>query len=148
MANTFTDLITDAYAAVHVVSRELVGAIPAVGSSLSDTRVALNQDIVIPVAPAAVTNDIVPNMTLTNPADQTIDNVKVAITKSKSAVFQYIGEEHRGLALGPGHLSIQAQQIAQAMRTLANEVETDTMMEIARGAGFSFRHSRYDTFCS
>ncbi len=125
MANTLTGLIPDLYAALDKVSRELVGFVPAVGANLSGTPAALNEDIVIPLAPTSTSSDIAPSMTLTDPADQVIDNVKVSITKSKSVAFAFVGEEQRGLDNGAGHLNVQAKMIAQAMRTLVNEIEAD-----------------------
>ena len=45
MANTLTNLIPDAYAALDVVSRELTGAIPGVQRDASADRLATNQTL-------------------------------------------------------------------------------------------------------
>jgi hypothetical protein len=129
MANTLTDLIPDLYAAARQVGREMVGFIPAVANDFKDTTAAVGESILIPVAPTATSADIVPAMAVSTAADQVIGNKAVTITKSKSAQFAYTGEEQRGLSNGPGHLTIQAKQIAQAMRTLVNEVESDVAQE-------------------
>lgn len=134
MANTLTDLIPDLYAALDKVSRELTGFIPAVGSQLRDTRAAVGEDIIIPITRSNTTSNIAPAMTIPEPTDQTVDNVKVQITKSKSSEFGYVGEEQKGLNNGPGYMSLQAKQIAQAMRAVVNEVEADVAAEAYKSA--------------
>lgn len=136
MANTLTGLIPDLYAAIDKVSRELTGYIPAVGTSLSSVAVAINQAIKIPITAAQPSVDVTPSMTLTEPADQTVTNVEVKITKSKSVAFGFVGEEQKGLnsSGAPGHLNIQAKMIAQAMRTLVNEAEEDIAQEAYKAA--------------
>lgn len=124
--NTLTNLIPDLYAALDVVSRELVGMIPAVTMDASVDRAAVNQSVRVAIAPANTAGgDITPAMAIPAEADQTIDNVAIAITKARAFPFSWNGEEQRGLNSGPGYLSIRANQIAQAMRAAVNEVEAD-----------------------
>ena len=126
MANTLTSLVTDVFAALDVVSRELVGFIPAVTLDAQVTRAAVGEAVRTAVTPAAVAADIVPGVTAPNDGDQVIGNRTITITKSRGVPFRWNGEEQRGLNVGgPGYLSIRQDQIAQAMRTLTNEVETD-----------------------
>lgn len=54
-----------------------------------------------------------------------LGNDEITISKSEAAEFGYTGEEQRGLGSGPGHLSVQADQFAQALRTLTNQIESD-----------------------
>lgn len=124
--NTLTDLIPDLYAALDVVSRELVGMIPAVTFDGGVSRAAVAQQVVVPVVPSSnAMVDATPAMAIPAEADQTIGNVKIAITKSKVVPFSWNGEEQRGLNTGAGYLPIRANQMAQAMRTLVNAVESD-----------------------
>lgn len=126
MANTLTNLIPDVYAAMDVVSRELVGMIPAVARDSSADRAALGQVIRSSVAPANTAGDITPAMTVPTPSNQTIANKTLSITKERYAAFAWNGNEQKGLNNGgPGFLTIQQDQIAQAMRTLTNEIEAD-----------------------
>ena len=121
-----TNLIPDLYAALDVVSRELVGRIPAVTMDASVDRAAVNQNVRVAIAPANTAGaDITPAMAIPAEADQTIDNVSIAITKARAFLFSWNGEEQRGVNSGPGYLSIRANQIAQAMRAAVNEVEAD-----------------------
>jgi hypothetical protein len=125
MATTLTSLLPDAYAALDVVSRELVGFIPAMQRDMTADRAALNQTIRSFVAPANTTASITPAMTVPTPAAQTIGNRTLSITKSKFAAFEWSGEDQKSADTGPGYLSVQQDQIAQAIRVLVNEVEAD-----------------------
>jgi len=129
MANTLTDLIPDLYSSIDKVSRELVGFIPAVGRNSSAERAAVGEAVRVPITPTANVGDTTPSMAIPEPTDQTIDNVAIYITKSRTAEFGYVGEEQLGLDNGPGTSSIQADQIMQAVRSLANEIELDLAAE-------------------
>lgn len=124
--NTLTNLVPDLYAALDVVSSELVGMIPAVTVDASVNRAAVNENVRVPIAPANTAGgDITPAMSIPAEADQTIGYSTINITKARAFPFSWNGEEQRGLNNGPGYLSIRANQIAQAMRAAVNEVETD-----------------------
>lgn len=126
MSNTLTGLIPDLYAALDVVSRELIGFIPAVTTDAQVNRAAVGQNVTVAVAPSSNSMvDTTPAMSVPSAADQTIGNVSVQITKSKAVPFSWEGNEQVGLNSGAGYLTIRANQIAQAMRTLANAVELD-----------------------
>lgn len=138
MANVLNNLIPDVYAALDVVSRELVGMIPAVQRDATAERAAVGQVVRSPVTPVATAIDLTPAMQVPTPADQTIANTSLTITKSRSAPFAWNGEQTRGLNNnGPGQLTIQQDQIAQALRTLTNEVEADlTALHIATSRAY------------
>lgn len=126
MANTITNLIPDIYNALDTVSRELTGFIPAVSSDMTFERAAVGQTVRSPVAPAATAGDITPAVTPPDDGDQTIGNVSMSITKARRVPVRWNGEQSLGLNNGgPGRSRIMQDQFAQAMRTLANEVETD-----------------------
>lgn len=126
MANTLTNLIPDVYSALDVVSRELTGLIPAVTRDPSSDRAAVGQTVRSIVAPAASATDITPAVTPPDDGDQTIGNVSIQITKARRVPFRWNGEQTLGVNnSGPGWSNIQRDQIAQAIRTLVNEMETD-----------------------
>jgi hypothetical protein len=125
MANTLTRMIPDLYESLDIVSRELVGLIPAVTLDAQASRAAVNQDVVVPIAPASTASDITPGVTAPNDGDQTIGNTTIRITKSRAVPFRWNGEEQLGVNSGAGYSSIRLNQMQQAMRTLCNEVETD-----------------------
>lgn len=127
MANTLTDLIPDLYASLDVISRELVGFIPAVTMDARVNQAAKGQDVIVQLTPSSNTAvDITPAMAVPAAADQTIGNTKITINKAKAVPFSWEGNEQDGLNNnGAGYLPIRANQIVQAMRTLTNEVESD-----------------------
>ncbi len=124
-ANSLTRLIPDLYAAMDVVSRELVGFIPSVTRNVSAERAAVGQSVVYPITPSMGTFNVTPSNIVPNPADVTIGNDNIQITKSKGVEFGWEGEEQRGLNTGAGYLTVQADLFAQALRTLVNEIEAD-----------------------
>lgn len=139
MPNTITSLIPDAYAALDVVSRELVGFIPSVNRDPSADRVALNQTLRSPRTQAnSAGRNVSPAMALPAEASQTIDNVGVTITKVRAFPFSWNGEEKYSVDQGPGSLTIQQDQIAQALRAAVNEIEVDLGLAAYLGASRAF----------
>ena len=125
MANTLTGLIPTLYTALDTVSREQVGFIPAVARNAKADQAAKGQTVSAPVTSAASLVDIVPAATAPNDGDQAIGTVDVVITKSKMAPIKWNGEEQ--LAVGPTgqYNTILADQFAQGLRALCNEIEAD-----------------------
>lgn len=134
MANTLSNLIPDVYAALDVVSRELVGAVPGVQRDASADRVASSQTLRIHKAPANTTSAYTPGMAVPSAVDQTIANSTLTLSKNKYAAFSWTGEEANAVDQGPGFLSIKQDQIAQAFRVLCNEMENDVCDALALGA--------------
>ena len=122
--NTLTGLIPTIYASMQVVSRELIGFIPAVtmDANLAE-RAAIGQTIRSPIAPTAVVNDVVASMALPDGDDQALDYVDMQITASKAVQIPYPGEDQ--LALGPNNTSVFGQQLEQSFRSLANMIEAE-----------------------
>lgn len=135
MSNTLTNLIPDAYAALDVVSRELVGFIPSVQRDPKTDRAAVGQTVRVGQTPANSAGfDATPAMSLPAAADQTIGNKTFTVTKSRAYPFSWTGEEQYAVDQGPGFLTIQQDQIAQAIRSLLNEMETDVAVAAYKGA--------------
>src|SRR5581483_2305463 len=121
--NTLTNLMPDLYAALDIVSREQVGFIPAVTLDAQVSRAALNEIVRVPIAPAAAAEDVTPGQLPPDDGDQNIGNTQIVIAKSRTVPFRWTGEEQKGVNNGPGYQNIRVNQIAQAMRTLCNEIE-------------------------
>lgn len=125
MANTLTPHIPDLQAALDTISRELVGFIPAVAMDASLERAAVGETINSFVAPASTAADITAGQQAPNTGDQTIGNKTITISKARSVPVRWNGEEQKGINNGIGFNKIFANQIAQGMRTLTNEIEAD-----------------------
>jgi len=122
---TLTSLIPSIQEAMDVVSRELVGFIPAVSRDSTAERAAVGQAVVSPVVGAMAAEDLVPAAYAADTPNQTIGNVQMTISKARSVPFGITGEETLGLRNAGTLGDINAQRIAQAIRTLTNEVESD-----------------------
>jgi hypothetical protein len=137
--NTLTNLIPDAYAALDVVSRELTGFIPSVARDSRADMVAVGQTLRSIVAPVNASGfDITPAMAIPSILNQSIGNKSLTITKSRFYGFSWSGEDIMAVDKGPGYLTIQQDQIAQALRTAVNEVEADIAAAASAGASRAF----------
>lgn len=126
MGNTLTNLMPDLYQALDVVSRELVGFIPSVTHDASLSRASVGQNVRSAATRANGTlTSITPSMTLSEPTDQTIDNIPVIISRAEACEFGWTGSEQSQLNQGPGYARIRQDQMIQAMRTVCNAVEGD-----------------------
>jgi len=134
VANTLNNLVPDLYEALDVISRELTGFIPAVSRDSSVARAAIGQNVLVPITSEAAAADNVPGVTAPDTGDAVVDNVAVAITKSKHVPVRWNGEETKGLKNAGTFSTIQADRFYQAMRTLVNEIEKDLWLEAYRKA--------------
>lgn len=125
MANTLTGLIPTIYDALDVVSREMIGFIPAVTRDTKDERAALNQVIMVPITQAQTAADNTPSQMSPDTGDQTIANVQMTISKSKHVPIRWNGEDQRGMTSTGMYTPVLQQQFQQAFRTLSNLIETD-----------------------
>ena len=127
MANTITSLTPTIYEALDVVSRELIGATKGATLNAEATRAALNQTIMVPLAPVASAADNTPAVTAPNTGDQTVGNITLTINKSKHVPIRWNGEEQRGLINAGSYQALLRNQFAQAFRTLSNLIEADVV---------------------
>ena len=125
MANLgLTPLIPTIYNALDVVSRELVGVIPAVSLDATYSRAALGQTVMSPVVPTMTSSAIVPGLLPPASAPMNIGNIAMTITNSESVNFDWNGEEQLGLDNnGANYDRILRDAFAQAMRTMVNKIE-------------------------
>jgi hypothetical protein len=138
MANTLTSLIPTIYEALDVVSREMIGFIPAVAKDTSAERAALNQQILVPITQAQAAQDITPAVIPPDTGDQTISNVAMTITKSKFVPIRWNGEQQKGFKSSGTYESILRDQFAQGFRTLANLIETDLFTAAYQGSSRAY----------
>jgi len=127
MANNLTKLMPIIFDALDVVSREMIGTIPAAYRSAKADNVSIGQLVTVPVAKPRGTQAIAPGSPPSGSGND-FDNVQVKIEKMKTAdpiVWNGDEESSQGDMLG----SEKRDQIAQAMRALANEIESDLALE-------------------
>lgn len=122
--NTLTGLIPTIYESLDIVSRELVGFIPAVSRNSSAERAAKDQTIRIPIAPASSATSISPANVSPDTGEQTISYADITISKAYQVPVKWNGEEQKSLASGQPQ-NIMRDQFTQAMRVLVNTIEAD-----------------------
>lgn len=135
---TLTNLIPDIHEAMDIVSREKVGFIPAVSQDFSAERAALNQSIISPVVGAMAAENLAPAPYAADTPNQTINNVEMTISKARSVPFGITGEETKGLNSAGTKQNINRDRIAQALRTLTNEIEVDLYQEVYKSASRAY----------
>lgn len=135
---TLNGLVPDIYAAMNVIARENVGFIPAVSRDSTAERAALNQTVRSPVVGAMAAEDLTQGAYAADAGDQTINYVDMTISKQRSVPFGINGDDTMRLQSAGTYANVNQQRIAQALRTLTNEVETDlavTSLKLSRAYG-------------
>ena len=138
--NTLTNLIPTLYEALDVVSREMVGFIPAVTRNSSAERAAIDQVINIPIVGAATTGDIAPAATPPDDGNVAPSNTTMTISKAKYSPVRWSGEEQRAVGASGMYNPVLRDQFAQAMRALTNLIEVDL------AALYQYAGSAYGTY--
>ncbi len=135
-ANTLTGLIVDAQVAADRVLREQTGFLGAVFMDPSAEMVAKDQNITYPIVPTMSAADVTPAATPTDPTGQTFGYGQMSISKIRKVPFRWTGEEQK--SIGALYNTVRGDQIAQAIRTLVNEIETDLATAAKEGASRAY----------
>jgi hypothetical protein len=133
MANKLDGLIPILYAALQVVSRELVGLIPASTPNLEASSAAKGQQVRIPVTPKSGNQDLIPGPT--PPVGSGIEFSYLDLIIDHSRICEPIiwtGEEYT--AVGGQYPQLQMNVFQQAMRGLVKEIEQSLAVEGVMGA--------------
>lgn len=138
MANTFSNLVANAYKGLDVVSRELVGFVNSVTLDADASAIPVGQTLYSFETPTTTISDITPAVTPPDDGDQTIASKTISITSQKRAPFRWTGEETAALNRGAGAMAIQAGQVQQAIRTIVNQMEADVWAAAYVGASRAF----------
>lgn len=139
-SNTLTGVIPVLYEALNIVSREMVGFIPAVRRDTNVARVAVGQTVRSPIGVAGELEDIVPGQNPANSGGTTVDYTDVTITASKAAPILWSGEEQRGVGHTGTLTDVLRDQFADGMRKLVNAIERDIWL-----AGYRASSRAYGT---
>lgn len=148
MPNTYTDLVNDTYAALNVVSRENADFVANVTRDSSLDRTPLGATFRIPVGPAISGQDRVVGMALPAAAYTATSNNNGTITNDREFPFSWTGGDQRNLDSGPGHLTIQQNNIAEAMRAAINEMDATVSAVARKGASRAYGTAGTTPFAS
>lgn len=136
--NTLTGLIPTLYEAMNVVSREMVGFIPACTRDSGAERAAVNQTVRVPIGDSGALEDITPGATPASTGDTTVGYADVTITKSKAAPIRWNGEEQLAVGTTGTFNKVLADQFAEGMRKLVNAIEIDLAVAAKVGASRAY----------
>ena len=132
--NNLTGLIPTLHEAMDIVSREQIGVIPASYRDARADAVSVGQVLTVPVAKPRGTQPIRPGQPPTGNGND-FDKVEVKIERMEAAdpiVWDGDEESTQGTLLDP----MKKDQITQAMRAIANEIESDLALEgVVAGIG-------------
>ncbi|WP_426269149.1 hypothetical protein ACN9MB_13060 [Dyella kyungheensis] len=138
MSNTLTGIIPTLYEALNVVSREMVGFIPAVRSDSNAERAAVGQTVRVPLGVSGDLEDIVAGQQPANSGSTTVGYTDITITKSKAAPVLWNGEEQRAVGSTGTYNQVLADQFTDAMRKLVNAIELDLSAAATAGASRAY----------
>lgn len=126
MANVLNNLAADIYKAADMVGRELVGLIPSVTINADATTRAAKGDTIRShfTRTPTVNTSFAPSMTIPEGTDQTVDNKTFSINNYASVQIPWTGEDIKHLNNGAGFETVYGDQIKQAMRAIANTIES------------------------
>jgi len=138
MANTLTGLIPTLYEALNIVSREMVGFIPAVRSDSNATRAAVGQTVRVPIGEAGALENITPGANPADTGDTAPTYADIVISSSKAAPIRWNGEEQRAVGSTGTYNQLLADQFADGMRKLVNAIEVDIATAVKQGASRAY----------
>jgi hypothetical protein len=135
MPNVFTALAPTLFSAAQEVAAEPFGAVDSVNANFDDKGVAIGDSVTVPIAPVRAASTYSPAMTTSAGTDATAASVSVSITANRMVSWNLTGEQIRSLENGGGNYQEWVRQlIAQGMRTLRNEAESELCAAIYKGA--------------
>ena len=121
----FTNIVNTSYAALDVVSRSIVGFLPAALRDIRTDMVAQGDTVNVPVSARGAIADIAPGVNGPNPAGVDFVNTPVVIDNFKTYNFVLNGEDNAATnAAGLGD-TYTRQQIAYGFETLIADVESN-----------------------
>lgn len=118
---------------MDIVSRELIGAIPAVTRDMSAEQCAVGEEIKFPITVSAGTSPVEPGSNVPEAKGETIGKRVMKITRAEKAdPIIWTGNEQ--VMLRGTINQIMLDQTTQRMRALTNLMEQDLCAEIAAAA--------------
>lgn len=148
MANVLTNLAADIYKAADIVGRELTGITSSVTINAGSEMAALNDVVRSSFTRPAVVTSITPSMTIPEGTDQTVDNKTLSLNQTASVKIPWTGEDIKHVNNGAGFETIYGDQIKQAMRAIANQIESALWVEGYKNASRAYGTAGTTPFAS
>ncbi len=137
-ANSITPLIPTLYEALNVVSREMVGFIPAVRMDSNAERAAVGQTVRVPIGTSGALEDITPGQLPADTGNTTPGYADISIQYSKAAPIVWNGEQSQAVGTSGVYNKLLADQFADGMRKLVNAIEADIGTKVVGGASRAY----------
>lgn len=144
--NVLTGLEPTFYQAMDIVAKEQIGAIQSVKRDNTLERVAVGDPVKFPITPAGTVGDVTPSNVGPDDGNQTIAYDHMTITKSRRSPIQWNGEQTMSMGGYGLYNMILADQFAQSLRALRNEIETTLAADIIANASMAFGTSATTPF--
>lgn len=149
MANTFSNLVANAYKALDVVSRELVGFVNSVTLDADAAAIPVGQTLYsVETETFGSSSTITPAVTPPTISDRNVGSQAITIDKRKYQAFRWSGEETFALDRGARASVVNQGTIAQAIRSLVNEMESDVWAEARVSASRAYGSAGTTPFAS
>lgn len=117
---------------MDIVSRELVGVIPTAVIDAKASGVSMGQTVRVPITSLTEVEDGISSANNPSPTSEEIASTDITINKWRRAKMTWTGEEQNAVAdiINP----VLANQYAQKMRAVVNEMEADGANALVAGA--------------
>lgn len=140
MPNVLNNLAADIYKAADVVGRELVGVVSSATINTAEgQRVAKGGTVRAHFTRTPTVNtSFAPSMTIPEGTDQTVDNKTLSVNQYASVQIPWTGEDVKHVNNGAGYSTVYGDQIAQAIRAIANTIESYTAGIVKAGSSRAF----------
>ncbi|MGK5020748.1 P22 phage major capsid protein family protein [Janthinobacterium sp. LB2P10] len=148
MPNVLNNLAADIYKAADMVGRELIGILPSATLNMNTEGAALGDTVRSHFSRVPVVQGITPSMTIPEGTDQTVDSKTMVIDTPASVQIPWTGEEMKHVNNGSGFETIYGDQIIQAIRAIANQMEATAAAVLYKNASRAFGTSGTTPFGS
>ena len=123
MANTLTSALPTLISTFQSVLREATGFIKKTNTDFNDQGAAKDTSVTIPIGGAMTAADVTPAIATSAGSNTTLGSLTHTLDKYRKVSFHLTQEEV--VALRENREGFTSNRVAQAIRTLVNEIETD-----------------------
>jgi len=132
--NVLSSIVQDIYKAADIVGREQSGFVTGATINSGADGAAYGTNVAAAFTNTASAVDIAPNNITPNADNQTIDERFLTLNKQRGVQIGWNGEQKLKTDNRYGYETVYGDQVAQAMRTLTNEIEVDLFLEASKNS--------------